>query len=348
MAKREFLQLAHPFKPDKHRIGGWWWSEKLDGMRAFWDGGVTRGMPKSEVPWANTDKDSRYVDIQVSSGLWSRYGNVIHAPDPWLDKLPRNVLLDGELYAGHKRHQSLMSIVKDIIPGPGWDDVSFMAFDSPPVAKIFENGVLNNTNYKKNFNQILESGLLDSVISIDYYSTIRSSYTHLRKYTENEVFMIHNQYTLPTQTDAANELARHMLERVTENDGEGLIIRNPDVVWLPERTHTMVKMKKLLDSEATVLGYISGRKGKEGRRLGMLGALIVQWNGLNFELSGFSDAEGAFDSLRSRRYAEQMPESLMPDWANCPHFPRGSKVTFMYRELSDKGVPKEARVWRVK
>ena len=34
--KREFLMLAHPRKDEP--LGDWFWSEKLDGCRAFWDG----------------------------------------------------------------------------------------------------------------------------------------------------------------------------------------------------------------------------------------------------------------------------------------------------------------------
>jgi ATP-dependent DNA ligase len=41
MAKREFLMLAH--KHEGQNILGWLYSEKLDGMRCFWDGGITRG-----------------------------------------------------------------------------------------------------------------------------------------------------------------------------------------------------------------------------------------------------------------------------------------------------------------
>ena len=47
MSRREFLMLAHKFNPKKHRIGGWYMSEKLDGMRCWWDSGVTRGILKS-------------------------------------------------------------------------------------------------------------------------------------------------------------------------------------------------------------------------------------------------------------------------------------------------------------
>jgi hypothetical protein len=69
MAKREFLQLAHKLDAKKHGIGGWLYSEKLDGERCFWDGGVSTGLAKSEIPWANTNKDERYVMHLVGSQI---------------------------------------------------------------------------------------------------------------------------------------------------------------------------------------------------------------------------------------------------------------------------------------
>ena len=72
---REFLMLAKPYQNDK--VIGWFLSEKLDGMRAFWDGGVTRG--KYGPPWNNQNIKA--------TGLWSRYAKVIHAPDWFLDLL---------------------------------------------------------------------------------------------------------------------------------------------------------------------------------------------------------------------------------------------------------------------
>ncbi len=53
MMRRELLQLAHNYKPDKHKIAGWYISEKLDGTRCFWDGGLSRDVPTDQVPWAS-------------------------------------------------------------------------------------------------------------------------------------------------------------------------------------------------------------------------------------------------------------------------------------------------------
>src|SRR3954451_12382497 len=119
MAKPEFLMLAHPHNESKHGFCGYYASEKLDGIRAFWDGGITRGLYCTQVPWANTTKDARYRMPPKATGFWSRYGKAIQAPDWFLDQMPK-LPLDGEFHAGPKGWQILSSIIKDLVPGPYW------------------------------------------------------------------------------------------------------------------------------------------------------------------------------------------------------------------------------------
>jgi len=64
--------LAHAMKGAVPR-GPWLVSEKLDGVRAFWDG---------------------------KGGLWTRNKSRIQAPDSFLARLPRGLPLDGELFGG--------------------------------------------------------------------------------------------------------------------------------------------------------------------------------------------------------------------------------------------------------
>ena len=57
VVRREFLHLAQTYKPNKppragYDFSGYFLSEKLDGQRCFWDGGITRGMRTVDVPWA--------------------------------------------------------------------------------------------------------------------------------------------------------------------------------------------------------------------------------------------------------------------------------------------------------
>src|SRR5208282_6202409 len=74
-AKAPPLLLAHKWELDIE-LAGWWMSEKLDGVRAFWDG-------------------TQFI---------SRLGNMFHAPDWFIADLPKSPL-DGELWGGRKMFQ---------------------------------------------------------------------------------------------------------------------------------------------------------------------------------------------------------------------------------------------------
>lgn len=344
MAKREFLMLAHTFDPAKHNVVGWYASEKLDGQRCYWDGGITRGMLKSDVPWANTNKDSRYQTPPIATGLWSRYGNVIHAPDWWLNQLPL-IPLDGELWLGRGEgtRQELSKIIKTLEPGPRWSDVRFKVFDSPAYGNMFTTGEIKNPNFTK---MISESKIMEFLgnrnhipLHWRFEEILQFLETQLR---DNPVATFHNQIKV-----CSNDHLYGMLEAVTENAGEGIIVKAPTALWWPERSHKMLKLKKLQDAEAKVLGYVSGRKTDLGSKLlGKMGALVVEFQGKAFELSGFTDEERKFDCYQSEVWAAQHPGLEVPEWIMCPAFPRGSIVTFRYRELTADGIPSEARYWR--
>ena len=76
------LLLAHAWD-NSQDLTGWWISEKLDGVRAYWTG----------------------------SGFLSRQGNVFYAPDWFTSGLPQ-MPLDGELWLGRKKFQRTVSIVR--------------------------------------------------------------------------------------------------------------------------------------------------------------------------------------------------------------------------------------------
>jgi len=366
MAKREFLMLAHTFKPEKHGVGGYYVSEKLDGNRCFWDGGISRGIPKSEIPWANNEKDERYKTPPVATGLWTRYGNVYHAPDSWLDKLPR-IPLDGELYSDMYR-QEISSIIKKLEPDEDeWYKVGLQVFGMPCLGVIFADGVINNTNYKKVFMDIPE-WVVAQGYDFDYVpgssTPFISTFELMQKFlVSNIVCHAHYQQRLPFQQEEAVEMLDRMLEDVVSKGGEGLVLRKPESMWSPERSHELLKVKPFDDMEGTVIGYTTGRETSLGSKLlGMMGALILDiGEGKVLELSGFTDAErqlsgvgtcyenkdlGASTTVNARRWAELNPEQDCPCWIQATKFPRGTVVTFKYRGKSKDGIPQEARFWR--
>lgn len=88
---------------------GWWMSEKLDGVRAYWDG----------------------------QGFFSRLGNPYLAPDWFTAGLP-STPLDGELWAGRKQFQRAVSIVRRQDRSDSWKKISFVVFDAPALDAPFE------------------------------------------------------------------------------------------------------------------------------------------------------------------------------------------------------------------
>jgi DNA ligase-1 len=93
---------------------GWHYSEKLDGVRGYWNG-----------------KD-----------FLSRQGNIFHAPTFFKEGLP-SVALDGELWMARQAFQSTLSVVRtDPRGNPGlearWRDVTYLVFDMPDHGGVFE------------------------------------------------------------------------------------------------------------------------------------------------------------------------------------------------------------------
>ncbi|MFL5329198.1 MAG: DNA ligase [Gemmataceae bacterium] len=91
---------------------GWWMSEKMDGVRAFWTG----------------------------TEFLSRLGNRLHAPDWFTAGLP-NVALDGELWIARKTFQRTVSVVRRHDQSEDWRQVRFVAFDAPENGATFEKRV---------------------------------------------------------------------------------------------------------------------------------------------------------------------------------------------------------------
>lgn len=98
------LTLATEYTPEAlARSPSWWWSEKLDGWRAYWDG----------------------------TTLYTRSGRALHPPKQWVAGLPR-AALDGELYVRRGAYAMLSGILQSSTENR-WHPVRFCVFDMPRV-----------------------------------------------------------------------------------------------------------------------------------------------------------------------------------------------------------------------
>ncbi len=348
--KRTFLQLAQVYIAEKHSVGNWYVSEKLDGQRAFWDGGISRGLACRDVPYANTVKDSRLIDEPIATGLWSRMAKPIHAPNWWLDQLPP-IPLDGELFLGRQQNQEMASIVRSHSKGIGWEAIQYRVLDSPPLETIFADGEIEirfgNEKYYLFFKGIMDwvkkRGPIKTMkMTASYYVV----YDWLAKQEWKGTISLHEQEQLPPQEDKMRVRLQDHLDLIKELGGEGVVLRSNSYPWVAERTKNCLKVKPDQDDEAIVVGYVWGR---EGKLIGMMGAMVLDYQGQRLELSGFTDKEREMTPIFGQANPEEgllyPGQPISTGWTNS-QFPIGSTITFRYRELSKTGIPKEARYYR--
>ncbi|HEY4255772.1 MAG TPA: DNA ligase [Candidatus Udaeobacter sp.] len=202
---------------------GWWMSEKYDGLRGYWDG----------------------------RNLWSRKGNLIHAPDYFLAELPRDIALDGELWIGYGKFEDTISIVRSDTPDDGWKRVRFMVFDAPQAKGTFEERM-----------QFLRVTLPEGNRFVTVVAQKRCE-------------------------GAAQLLAER--DRVVRLGGEGLMLRQPGSAYEGGRSSTLLKVKPYDDAEATVIAHEPGQ-GKFAGKLGALRVRTDDGREFSIG-SGFTDAQ---------------------------------------------------------
>lgn len=349
---REFLQLAQDYNGQS--VAAWWLSEKLDGIRAFWDGGITRGMPKSAVPWANTDKDHIKLVTPKATGLWSRYGHAIAAPDWFLDRLP-DFPLDGELWLGRGNFQQVSSVVRKLVPGPEWKAIQYKIIDSPSYREVFQDGeIRNKKNYMKKFSLFTEWCYKHAKTKESWALRGGMTFEEKQKVLQNLIpHMLHHQIQLPYNVEGARVQMMEYLANIVAEKGEGVIVRRGGAYWVPKRVPHMLKVKDSHDAEGIVTGYVWGDETDLGsKHLGRMGSVMVRWNGKVFKVSGFKDEERrmCFSGSGEPAFEEGIanPKAIVDEQIHNPMFPRGTMITFQYRELTDDGIPKEARYWRIR
>ncbi len=345
--KREYVMLAHDWD-DSISPAGMLWSEKYDGQRFFWDGGISRGIPAREVPYANTTKDKKTF---ISTGLWTRGGKTIQAPVWWIDRLP-NIPLDGEGYAGRGRFQFVESVVREHAPGAHWAEIDFLVFDSPPLKSFASIGRIHQRGWETEFGPEIADWIKQHYAFVESYPDCMSFETVHNalklKLVNRPGTILAPQTKLPVKHEAALEELSRVTAEICSQGGEGTIIRRPESRWYPKRSWDCLKVKPVKDAEATVIGYQSGKEtDKDSRNRGRMGALIVRKDdGLEFSISGFEDAERYFIGEDAYRWCFDNPDKPVPDWVRNDFFPRGMRLTYTYIGLTDRGVPKHANYLR--
>ncbi len=145
----EKLILAHTY--ENQNIKGWYMSEKIDGIRAYWDG----------------------------ERLWSRTGKEINAPESFTIDLPTDITLDGELFMKEsiktKSSESLFSKVCSVVRKKEpiekeWNNIRFYVFDTiNKELNCTERYEILNSLPKNKFIVILKQHIIKSVAGLNKF-----------------------------------------------------------------------------------------------------------------------------------------------------------------------------------
>jgi len=214
--------LANELRPEINPVN-YLVSEKYDGVRAVWDGKTLR----------------------------FRSGRPVGAPAWFIAKLPREPL-DGELWLGRGRFESLSGIVRKTEPeDEEWRQIKYMIFELPEAPGTFGERA-------RRIKEIVARANWPQLIAVDQFHV----------------------------TDRA--ALKRKLDEVVRGGGEGLMLHLTDAPYSTGRSDVLLKLKPLQDTEAVVLEHIPGK----GKYQGMLGALRVRSpEGKLFLIgTGFNDA----------------------------------------------------------
>nr|WP_236824068.1 DNA ligase [Bisgaardia hudsonensis] len=235
-------------------LTGWVMSEKLDGIRGYWDG----------------------------KQLFTRHHNKIIPPAYFLKDFPP-FTIHGELFTERNQFEKISSIVRSQ-QDKGWHNIKLYVFDVPNA----DGDLFERLNVLKN-----------------YLQQYPSPYIQIIKQTP-----INSQ-----------QQVQQFLNDITQQKGEGVVLRNPQAPYEPQRSTQILKLKTALDKECTVIAHHQGK----GQFKNKLGAVSCKNHRGIFKISS------GFD-LQER----ENPPAI------------NSVITYKYRGLTKNGLPKFATYWRIR
>ncbi|GIU53087.1 DNA ligase [Shewanella sp. KT0246] len=215
--------------------------------------------------------------------MLSRSGRVIVIPEWFTADFPKEKI-DGELWIKRNDFEVVSALSRSHkAESPLWQQVTFMIFDLPEHGGAFSERVAKMKHIAVNSRYIQQIP----------------------------------QQEFTTQVQLYNEL-----DRVIENQGEGLMLHKKTALYTIGRSPNIVKLKPKYDAEAVVVAHNEGK----GKYSGLLGSITVEMpDGKRFNIgSGFSDQERAD------------PPAV------------GAVVTYQYLGFTKNGIPRFAHFLRLR
>eukprot|EP01065_Artemidia_motanka_P023107 TRINITY_DN2753_c1_g1_i1.p1 TRINITY_DN2753_c1_g1~~TRINITY_DN2753_c1_g1_i1.p1 ORF type:complete len:361 (+),score=113.32 TRINITY_DN2753_c1_g1_i1:88-1170(+) len=281
-------------------------SEKLDGVRAVWGCKGSRSLMLTRN--ANTIEKIPAVLADRLHALQSRIAQKAHVP-------PKNLVLDGELWAGRGNFQKCVSLVRTASS----DAEERWAFSTDSArSEAVE-------TRKRLFVKELTAGKLPTLswavqyMLFDFYHpefSFEKRYALMREAVAQEAgvgghgdvlrLVESTPLKYPTGTKEATqaqitEMCRRFMKDIDKKKGgiaEGFMLRSATSLYeAGTRSRELVKVKGIDDHEGVCIGTMPG----EGRLRGMVGALRCRWATKKGPVE-FCVGSGLTDEQRSYKY----------------------------------------------
>lgn len=220
------ILLAKTFDPKKD-YSGWFLSEKLDGYRSVWDGFL--------------------------QNFKSRNGNIFNIPKQITDKLPKNVILDGELFIARNKFEDCSFLKKKIISLKEFNDkkIKFYVFDIISLPKVkFKDKIQNMKNIC----------------------------------AQSQFLVFVKQIKMKNNSDI-----KSLFENYKKKGAEGIMLRDPESYYEKKRSNTLVKLKAKEDTEAVIIGYNLSTSKKYNGLLKSFHCILQTNKNIKFEVSGICE-----------------------------------------------------------
>lgn len=245
------------------------------------------------VNWWMSEKFDGNRCVWDGSNLRLRAGGIVHMPAGWAQRLPCSVCLDGELLAGDSLEDASMFRRKRVPTAEEWKEknVRYMVFDIYDPEQ--ERGVFETRR------PIYESAIL---------KLAKPNNPDVPKWVRPVQHILCRD---PADADA-------MFNKITKQHGEGIILRAPQSLYCPGRTHTLIKRKKI---DTAIFTVIEGVPGKDG----LIHSVQCTWDRV----------EGPFGV-----------GGLPSEFRTPGVIKRGDRIEAKFRGVSKSGVPQRATMIR--
>ena len=214
---------------------GWLMSEKFDGYRAL------------------------FCYEEGIGTFYSRNGKKFNAPEWFLQAMPppnllKDMILDGELWAGRENFQ-MMGTVRKKVPVPEeWTSIKYQVYDITNIDASF----IDRLRILKTIVQGSERcwSLKCKKKRIEY------------PFHNIEIPLIYAKQTVVQSNEGLSEY----YQAIIREGGEGIMLKHPQMPYEDGRSSSMLKYKPVFDREAIIIDYKKG----DGKYKGKLGAFVCR------------------------------------------------------------------------